>query len=367
MRQLRPVIWMKGTFLSPQHLQAQDKFIEDSLQFRLESLASHPWGFLKLRIDQEALASGEFALSEAAGIFPDGLLFDCPASEALPPPRPLLDCFQPDQTTLDVFLAVPSYRTPGLNVSLAQRQADTRFLSEAQLMRDENTGLGEKPVQVARKNFRILTEAESRAGYSLLRMGRVVQNRRRRPRIRSPVRPAMLNFAASDYLGSIARRLVEILAAKSSMLAGTRRQKNLSLADFGAGDIANFWLLYTINSHFPQFQQLFEGGKAHPENSSGRCSRWPRCLTTFSTNIHPRDLPAYDHEELGERFATLDKQLQHLLETVVPSNLVSLPLKLVQPSIYATALADDKYLRNTRMYLAVTAEISEADLIAKTP
>jgi len=52
---------------------------------------------------------------------------------------------------------------------------------------------------------------------------------------------------------------------------------------------------------------------------------------------------------------------------VIPSNFVSLPLKLVQPSIYATALADDKYLRNTRMYLAVRAEMNEADIISKTP
>jgi type VI secretion system protein ImpJ len=30
-------------------------------------------------------------------------------------------------------------------------------------------------------------------------------------------------------------------------------------------------------------------------------------------------------------------------------------------------LADDKYLHNTRMYLAVSAEMNEADLISKTP
>ena len=34
----------------------------------------------------------------------------------------------------------------------------------------------------------------------------------------------------------------------------------------------------------------------------------------------------------------------------MPTNFVSLPLKLVQPSIYATSIADDKYLHNTRLY-----------------
>ncbi len=51
----------------------------------------------------------------------------------------------------------------------------------------------------------------------------------------------------------------------------------------------------------------------------------------------------------------------------MPSNFVSLPLKLVQPSIYATAIDNDKYLINTKMYLAVNAEASQAEIVAKTP
>ena len=56
-----------------------------------------------------------------------------------------------------------------------------------------------------------------------------------------------------------------------------------------------------------------------------------------------------------------------MLETVVPSNFVSLPLKLVQPSIYATSIDNDKYLVNTKMYLAVSAESSHAEIAGKAP
>ena len=42
----------------------------------------------------------------------------------------------------------------------------------------------------------------------------------------------------------------------------------------------------------------------------------------------------------------------HLLDTVVPSNFVSLPLRLVRPSIYAASLFEDRFLENTRLYLA---------------
>jgi type VI secretion system protein ImpJ len=90
-------------------------------------------------------------------------------------------------------------------------------------------------------------------------------------------------------------------------------------------------------------------------------------LTTFSPKLRPRDLPLYAHDELGSVFAELDEKLRTLLETVVPTNLVSLPLKLVKSSIYATAIDNEKYLVNTRMYLAVSAETSEDVVIQKVP
>jgi type VI secretion system protein ImpJ len=151
------------------------------------------------------------------------------------------------------------------------------------------------------------------------------------------------------------------------MLSGVRRQKNLSLAEFGTADIANFWLLYTINFHFPEFRHLFETRHGHPERLFEAMLSLAGCLTTFSTKVHPRDLPVYRHDDLTTCFETLDEIVRTLLETVVPANFVSLPLKLVQPSIYATALADDKYLTGTRLYLAVGAEMNQADLISKAP
>src|SRR5438128_841139 len=152
MRHLEPVIWSKGTLLNPQHLQMQDRFLEDTLHVQLNALAFRPWGFSRLRIDQEALANGQFVVSEAAGIFPDGLLFDVPGSESGPAARSLADDFEPDQQSMDIYLAAPGYRELGVNVSGDGRDADARYRAEYVLVRDENTGLAEKPVQVARKN-----------------------------------------------------------------------------------------------------------------------------------------------------------------------------------------------------------------------
>ncbi|HEX4230444.1 MAG TPA: type VI secretion system baseplate subunit TssK [Bryobacteraceae bacterium] len=368
MRRLQPIVWAKGTFLSPQHLQAQDIFHEDLLQFRVDALNFFPWGFRTLTLNREALAGGNLAIDEASGIFPDGLIFDIPASDPPPPPKPLASYFDPMHEAVDVYLAVPAWRSGSVNVATAaSSNADTRYMAEVELLRDENASQIERPVQIARKNFRLLVDREAREGTPAIRVARVKRTESGILQLDPEFVPPLLDIQASDYLMSILRRLIEILTAKSSALSGMRRQKSQGLADFSASDIANFWLLYTVNTYLPATRHLLEVRRGHPEVLFNVMNALAGSLTTFSTKILPRDLPIYDHRNLGACLGDLDDKLRYLLETVIPSNFVALPLRFTQTSIYATPINDDKYLQNTKMYLAVNAEMPEGELISKAP
>ena len=367
MRQLQPVIWSKGVFLTPQHLQTRDRFLESVLQFGLEALNFCPWGFQELEVDQEALAAGNFALTRCLGIFPDGLPFDIPDSDPAPAPKPLGPYFDADQTDVNLYLAIPHHRERGVNVSISERKADTRYVSEVVDLRDENTGGSAKPVQLARKNIRFLAEGENLEGCTYLRAARVKRTAAGSLQLDPQFIPPLLTIAASEFLVGITRRLVEILAAKSSILAGGRKQRSASLADFTSADIPGFWLLYTVNSHLPVLRHFFETGRAHPEKLYRVLAALGGSLSTFSLKIQPRDLPAYDHEDLGACFSDLDEKVRELLETVVPSHFVVLPLKRAQPNVYATTLEEDKYLTGTKMYLAVNSTLNETELARKVP
>src|SRR6185503_7544449 len=367
MRQMQPVLWTKGVLLSPQHFQTQDRFLEDLLEFQLSALAFCPWGFQRLEVDREALTGGNFGLSAAAGILPDGLLFDMPQSEGLPGPKPLEGAFAPDQEWLDVYLGIPEYRYGGHNVSGINRERDARYRAEELLRRDETTGQAERPIQVARRNFRILFGGESLEGTSALRVARVTRAATGDYQLDQRFVPPLVDIEASDYLMAIARRLVEILSAKSTGLAAGRRQKNQSLAEFGVADVASFWLLYTINSFFPELRHIFETRRGHPAEFYSAMLGLAGALTTFSGTVHPRELPSYEHDNLSACFTKLDAQLRDLLETVVPATTVSLPMRLVQPSVYATALDQDKYLAAPQIYLAMTVEGGGTDVPARAP
>jgi type VI secretion system protein ImpJ len=368
MRQLQPVIWSKGTFLSPQHLQAQERFVEDTVRFYMESIGTQGWGFSSLQLDARALAAGTLSLAAASGVFPDALLFDIPTSDPAPQARALEKCFPVGADTCTFYLAIPEYRQGAMNVSIGRGRVSTRFVTHLQMTRDENIGTGrEKPVQVAHKNLQLIAQGENMEGSVLLPFARIFKTEAGTYVADPEFVPPMLTVHASDVIVSSLRSLIELLVTRSTQLAGGRRAKNQSLADFTASDVANFWLLYTINTRLPVLRHMLQTANVAPQALFDEMSDLAGSLTSFSPRIDPRDLPQYNHEQPGPCFRSLDELIRVMLETVVPSNFVALALKQIRDTTYATAIDKDSYLENTRFYLAVSADMRDPDIIDRTP
>jgi type VI secretion system protein ImpJ len=254
-----------------------------------------------------------------------------------------------------------------MNISVDRGRVSTRFLAQLQMVRDENTGVGEKPIQVARKNLQILSETENLEGSVLLGFVRIIRSEVGMYQVDPSYIPPLLDIHAHPALKRILSNIVELLVSRSSQLSGSRRQKNQSLADFTASDVANFWLLYTINSHLPVLRHFLESSMVRPEMLFGELSDLAGALTAFSNKITPRDLPTYHHEQLGTCFWELDRLIRLMLETVVPSNFIALPLKFVRDTIYAASIEKDAYFEGSRFYLAISADIKDSELIDRTP
>jgi type VI secretion system protein ImpJ len=254
-----------------------------------------------------------------------------------------------------------------MNVAVNRAQVSTRFMAQMLMVRDENTGTGEKPVQVARKNLQILAEGENREGAVILGFIRILRSETGIYQVDPAYVPPLIDMHAHPTLKRILSNMVELLVTRSSQLSASRRQKNLSLADFTASDVANFWLLYTVNSHLPVLRHYLESNNVRPESLFNELSQMGGELTAFSNKIAPRDLPTYHHEQLGACFGELDRLIRTMMETVVPSNFVALPLKIVRDTIYAASIDKDAYFENSRFYLAISSDIRDADLIDRAP
>src|SRR3954470_15771213 len=105
------LVWSEGMFMSPQHLQALERFQESALSARLSALAPFDWGVVAVEVDPAALGAGQGRVQRFAGILPQGapLSFEENDPEA-PPPRHVAPLFPAAARSLDVYLAVPRER-----------------------------------------------------------------------------------------------------------------------------------------------------------------------------------------------------------------------------------------------------------------
>ena len=366
MRHLQRVVWSKGVFLTPHHLQAQDHFFEESLRFILNSLSFCSWGFSLLGLDIAAISEGHLQITEVQGLFPDGLAFDTTATDVPPDSRILDECFTADQRSCTFYLAVPQHRHGGINISMQRNGPTARFRSETRVMCDENNPQNEKPVALARKNFEILTGTENLDGMVVMPVARVVCTEAGTYVLDRDFIAPVLNVHASERLRGMLRGLIEVLSSRSAQISAGRRQRNHSLADFTAADIASFWLLYTMNTCLPVLQELFRSPYVHPEALFAEMLSLGGALTTFSHTARPLDFPKYEHDNMERCFLELASQILTLLGTVIPSRFIALPLRRASDSIYVTDIEKDEYLGGAA-YLAIAADMPAAELIERTP
>jgi type VI secretion system protein ImpJ len=375
MKERHRVVWTKGMFLTPQHFQAQGRFFDSALQFRFAASHFANWGVTRLEIDSEALGNGLFRLTQCSGVMPDGELFDMPECDELPGSRAIGEHFPPNRESIDVFLAIPESRLRARNITIAANShgeppagpPGTRYVAETRMFTDENSGDEEKPVQVARRTFRLLFDDEYGVGHSLLRIARVTRNAAGIPLLHPKFIAPCLDVSSSAYLTMLLRRQIEILAAKSAALSGPRRQRGKAVAEFSPSETANFWLLHTVNSCLPELKHIWKVRRGHPEAAYVAMLRLAGALSTFSLEAQAENLPDYDHADLGLCFTLLDQRIRDLMETVIPSKFVAFPLEVRDRFIWGASVSENEFFHNSQFFLAVSARMGIDDLIRKVP
>ncbi len=372
MKNQHRVVWTKGMFMNPQHFQTQDQYAEDAMQFRFASSHFANWGVTSLEIDAEALANGLCRVVSARGIMPDGLAFDMPAVDSLPASREVAEHFASHEKGMGVFLAIPEQRLDAANVTMPAPGASTtppstRYVAETSMIADQNQGTEKKAVQLARRNYRLLFEPEYRDGFSCLRIARIVRNAAGAYILDPSFIAPCLDIAHSTYLMGVLRRQIEILATKSATLSEPRRHGGKKRADFPASEVANFWLLHTVNSYLPELRHIWKVRHGHPEAAFVSMLRLAGALSTFSLEGGPDDLPQYDHDQLGPCFTELDARIRDLMETVIPSKFFTIPLILGEGSIWRGTVTDERYFRDSQFFLAVSADVGIGEIIQKVP
>lgn len=360
-------LWAQGIFMTPQHFQQQALWERHADELGARIACPDPWGVVRVVPDTQALSIHRLVLAAVTARLPDGTLVDTETADWTPAARDLGDV-PAHLDSVTVLIGLPLMDAQGGNcIEAGERPARPRRFVREYLAVTDLHGEGNEEISVERHALSLLFDFEAHSDYVTCPILRLVRTPQHRFELDATFVPPCLFLSASDRLTERMQRLAEILSAKSRSLAVRRRERSDQIADFAVADVALFWLLHSVNSHWPELARLCAAPQQPPERLYHVLARLAGALLTFSTTETLQAIPAYDHHTPEPVFAELESLVRTLLDTVIPSRVVPVALEQARPTIWVGTIQDERLVEGAEYYLSVQSGLPAHALLEQLP
>jgi type VI secretion system protein ImpJ len=146
-----------------------------------------------------------------------------------------------------------------------------------------------------------------------------------------------------------------------------RQGERKGVAEYATHEVASFWLAHTIHASLAPLRYHRDTRAAHPEQLYVELARLGGALCTFALDAHPRTVPGYDHERLGDCFLALERHIRTHLDVILPSAYVAVPLARQADYLYAGPVNDQRCFGPSRWFLGMRAAMGESEIMSKAP
>jgi len=362
------VLWGEGLFLRPQHFQIQDTY--HNSQRALSMMLMHPYayGVSDVRIDKQLLESNLLSFQSIYGVLPDGTIYQAPRTDALPK-AVALDT-QDNGDEVFVFLSLEIVHNGGCNIQTDHSENPARYVRGAVEAHDLYSQAAEAVIDIIKLSPSLQlshsAQAPSQDTVSLL-VAKLVRTTQGVYQVDEDYIVPSVHITSNSALIGQVYRLMTMINTKSTSLYDHHRQSNNDLLEFRSSDIASFWLLHTLNTAYSQLSHLYNNAKLHPERLYEALLNVASQLATFSSLYKVGDLPSYHHDNANESFVNIILIIRELLNTVIASNFISIPLRQNKSSYYTGELSSDKITRSSQLYLSISSSLPMHELIDIVP
>jgi type VI secretion system protein ImpJ len=363
MKAPRRPVWSEGMLLSPQHLQALDRYHESILAARVGGLAPQDWGLLSISVDPAQLAAGQVRVVQLSAILPDGLPVGFEEGDAeAPPPRPIAEHFPAAARSLDVWLAVPRERDGVSSFADEGSAGRSRFAVASRSLEDATAPGQALAVPLGRPNAAILLGAEPREDFEALKIAEVVRNAAGQPVLSESYVPPCLRLSASPFLMAGLRDVqTRILAKQRDLLASAPRGQEVTGTEVG-----RLLQLLALSTHAPVVAHLAEAGDASPREAYLELAALAGQLGALSGDADPAAVPKFAHADLRSTFEPLLARVRQMLGGLAAAQHLVVPLEKRAGGLYLGRLADEAVLRS-QLFLAVQSELPEQQVADAIP
>jgi type VI secretion system protein ImpJ len=300
-------------FLRPHHFQAADRYAARALAQNVRMARWHSWGFRRCVIDPDALAGFRLVVRALEARFPDGTTLTLP-DDAPAPSVDLKPAFA-DRAELPVFLAVPQWRVGQPNLHTPAATTPARYHAAPVAVDDENTGGNQQPVPFRAPAVRVLLGDEDRSGYEVLPLCRLQKSEEQgTPRLDAQFIPPVLVCDAWPCLqDDILQNTFYRLDSKIEALAAQVAARGMSFDSHTPGDAGRMNQLARMNEGHAVLSHVAFAPGVHPEAAYVELCRLVGQLAVFGPGARAKELPRYDHDDLGACFWALKERIDDLL------------------------------------------------------
>ena len=334
----------------------------------VKMLQPYAWGIFNIQCDKDALANSSLRLLKLSAVFPDGEIVKAPEQDELPSPVDLNE-IPLSQQAIIFYVAMPSFKHYGDNFSSGDGKNDnnSRYSQQDIETPDLYTQAVKAELTYLKKSIRIVSELEPRDNLVCVPLLRLVRLATGGFEIDPTYIPPSLTVSSSSLLTLQLKRLMDALQAKVNALHGHHREPSKHVIEFRSGDVSSFWLLHTASSAFASLSHYLHHPNLHPERLFEQLLGLAGSLMTYSKSNSLVDLPAYQHNNLGECFGELYIMIRKLLDTVISAKYFAIALTEPKPSYYHGMLDSGKVNENATLFIAVSASIPALELSKAVP
>lgn len=357
------VIWQEGMLLRPQHFQHNDRYYDHQLRIRTRLAGGYIWGFTALEIDPQFLESGQIVLNQAAGVLPDGSVFDLGDRD-----RPLALEIPANTANKAVYLALPMVSGNCIEARTTD-QPDTvaRYTAYSTNVSDSNAGaVSATTILCARPEFRlVIGEQPADNAQVMLKLCQVlISTPDKALRLDTDFSPTFINASGSAYLMSCLKEVVSLLEHRGDAIARRMRSNGKG----GSAEVGDFMMLQLINRAQLLLQHYLATGNVHPEALYRELLALVGELATFGAETRRPQLDSrYQHSDQGATFSAVMSAIRQALSMVLEQHAMELELQQRQYGVLVSPRVDRQLLGSASFVLAAQAHCEAEDLRHRLP
>ncbi|MCL1078169.1 type VI secretion system baseplate subunit TssK [Parashewanella spongiae] len=354
----KKIVWSEGMFLSPQHFQQQERYLEHFTREYASQVAPNFYGLSQLEIDTALFNVGKVGVRLAKGIFPDGTPFTVKEELVLDIPK--------NTNGKLVYLALPVSRSGAVSVGDDERLRYSQVEHQVfDISREQSEPIS---LDLAVPNVTLKLEGDELRDYTLLPVALVSEFKAESGVVLNQAFvPNCLQFGVSPYLKDCVADVLAHMQYRANTLA-IRIQAESGSKSYQTLMRDYLWL-QALSGWLPKLKHWLGDGMLLTRHLYQECISMVGQMQGLEGKL-PQEFLAWNTNDLYGIFSTVFSELLVLLREVQIDNVTTLKWDtnlFASRRLLRTLIKDRSLYQQGQFVLVVTSSLGSARLSENFP